>query len=88
MKTLNYTEHVRVFEVKYHGATNNLPSRVSIYDTRNKVRKYLSYNHEFNNIMDIAEDYLIKQGFILDSFCSLNEKVDLIMTKDFTRELK
>ena len=88
MKTLNYTEHVRVFEVRYIGATDYKPSRVSIYDTRNKVRKYIPYNYKFDNIMEIAENYLVKKGFILDSFCSLNEKVDLIMTKDFIRELK
>jgi hypothetical protein len=51
--------------VKYIGQTNYTPSRVKIISERFKVSKTIEYDHEFNNTLDIAEDWLKKNGFEL-----------------------
>jgi hypothetical protein len=49
--------------IKYVGQTNFLPSRVKIISERFKTSKTIEYNHDFNNTLDIAEDWLTNNGF-------------------------
>lgn len=51
--------------IKYHGATNNGGSRVSITSDRFKERVYISYDYQYNNIYDMAQNYLESIGFNL-----------------------
>lgn len=52
-----------IFTVNYLGATNYLSSRVKIVSERFRQSKVINYDHEFANTLEIAEDWLIKNGF-------------------------
>lgn len=42
-----------------------LGTRVKIISERFKQSVTIGYDHEFNSAVDIAEDYLVKNGYIL-----------------------
>lgn len=56
-------EKLHALQVTFLGATNTKGSRVKIKSERFNKSKIISYNYEFNNIYDIAKDYLEKNGF-------------------------
>jgi hypothetical protein len=58
----NFT-NFHIIKVTYLGATNSKGSRVKMTSERFEESKTINYNHEFNNTLDIAEDYLTKAGF-------------------------
>lgn len=74
----------RAFDLKYLGPTNNRGSRVKISDPRFEKSKIIPYNHEFNNIGDMALDYLQRIGF------EIVGQIDntILFTSDFRTELK
>ena len=55
-------KNLHLIKVKYHGATDFKGSRVSLTSCRFKTKVTLQYNYKFNNITDVAIDYLKKQG--------------------------
>lgn len=59
MNTPNY----HAFEITYLGATNTQGGRVKIKSLRFNESKIIPYNHEFNNTLAIAKDYLTGKGF-------------------------
>lgn len=54
-----------VLTVRYRGATNSNSGAVLIRSDRFKQTKSLDYNYEFNTSLEIAQDYLLKNGFSL-----------------------
>lgn len=60
MKTL---PNFHVLTISYIGATNFKSSRVRIKSDRFEQSKIINYNHEYNNVGDIAQDYLERNGF-------------------------
>ena len=77
------------FEVKYLGATNTRGSRVKITDLRARPTtksKIISYDYELDTIGEMALNYLNSIGFKI-KFKVCLEKVDLLITDDFKREL-
>lgn len=52
----------RAFTIKYIGATNTKPSRVSILDNRYGQKKFIPYDYEYNNIYEMAQIYLESAG--------------------------
>lgn len=54
-----------VLTVKYRGATNSNSGAVLIRSDRFKQTKSLDYNYEFNTSLEIAQDYLLNNGFSL-----------------------
>ena len=54
-----------VLKIKYYGPTNVSGSRVGIISERFEQRVTIDYNYEFANTYEIAEDWLIKNGFEL-----------------------
>lgn len=58
-----YYKNYHLLKVTYIGPTNYLGSRVKITSERFKQSKTISYDYAFNNALDIAEDWLTKNGF-------------------------
>lgn len=54
-----------ILTVKYIGATNFTGSRVKIISERFKESKTIGYDHDFNNSLEVAENWLINHGFNL-----------------------
>lgn len=82
-------KNLRMFQVKYLGATNNRSSRIKITDTRYKVSVTLSKSFEFDNITDQAVKYLNDQGITI-TCRAWNEMTgdDFLLTSDFTTQIK
>lgn len=56
-------KNLHALQITYLGATNTKGSRVKINSYRFNKNVIISYNYEFNNIYEIAKDYLEKNGF-------------------------
>lgn len=54
-----------VLKITYIGPTNNRPSRVKILSERFEQSKTISYNHELRGTLEIAEKWLVENGFNL-----------------------
>ena len=54
-----------VLTVNYLGATNTLPSRVSIKSERFKESKVINFTYELDNTQQVAQNYLERKGFEL-----------------------
>jgi len=52
-----------VIKVKYMGPTNYSGSRVKLISERFEDSKTLQYDHSFNSALDIADDWLSKNGY-------------------------
>lgn len=57
------TDNFHVLKVKYIGATNYKPSRVSIRSERFEQSKTIEYDHQFSNTYEIAINWLNENGF-------------------------
>ncbi len=79
-------ENLRAFEVKYLGPTNSRGSRVKIEDLRFNKSKTISYDYQFNDAGDIAENYLKSIG-IKVAYCSEAKIGYILTTKNFTKQL-
>ena len=60
--------HLRAFKVKYLGATDFKGSRVKIIDLRHLKSTTIPYNYKYDNIRDIAIDYLLSKNIKINSF--------------------
>lgn len=60
-----YIPNLHVIKVTYLGPTNSRGSRVKMHSERFQKGKTIGYDYQFNNSLDIAKDYLIKNGFEL-----------------------
>jgi hypothetical protein len=58
-----FLPNVHVIKLTYVGATNYKGSQVKIQSERFKQTKLISYNRRFDNIAEVAADYLQKMGF-------------------------
>jgi len=56
-------QNYHLIHVKYHGATNTMGSRVSLYSERFKERVYIPFDYAMNDISEMAEKYLLDRGF-------------------------
>ena len=75
-----------MIEVKYHGATNTRGSRVSMYSGRFKTRKTISFDYSLNHPVEMAEKYLLENGFeIVGSGEGMRagRAIDFIITNTF-----
>lgn len=60
---MNYIPNFHVLQIKYLSPTNNKGARVSIKSERFEQSISIGYNHEFNSVADIANEYLSAKGF-------------------------
>jgi hypothetical protein len=58
-----YYPNYHVIKVKYIGPGNSRGSRVKMISDRFHDSKTISYNYEFNNALDIAENWLENNGY-------------------------
>lgn len=83
--------YLRAFKIKYISATNTCGSRVKIIDLHRshekQISKTISYDYEYNNIWEIATNYLNKLGIkVLYRGGSKNE--DFLLSDNFQTDLK
>lgn len=62
MKNLN---NYHVLKVTFLGATDTKGSRIKIQSERFEESKTISYNYEYNNTFEGAQNYLESKGFDL-----------------------
>ena len=78
----------RVFTVSYVPASSTRGSRVSIIDNRFGTRKSIPYDHEYHDILEIAQTYLESVGIeIVGSAELLNYKY-ILFTRNFSISIK
>ena len=82
-------QNLRMFEVKYLGATDKRGARVRITDTRNKKSVLLKKHYDFDLAIDQAIHYLTSLGIKLEhrAWNEINGK-DYLLTNDFSTQLK
>ena len=80
------SENIRMFEIKYLGATNTLGSRIRISDLRFKKSVIIDRNYESNSAYIDAEQYLNKIGIRIDFFGEGIE-TDFLMSRNFETAL-
>jgi hypothetical protein len=80
-------KNIRSFEITYISPTNFKGSRISILDNRFKLRVMINYDHNFNNIYEIALNYLNSIG-IKCIYMSEFKKGYLLLTNDFITQIK
>ena len=56
-------KNYHIIKVTYLGATNNKGSRVKMYSERFLKSKTIPFNHGIGNILEIAKNYLLRNGF-------------------------
>jgi hypothetical protein len=78
--------NIHVIEAYYKGATNTLGSRVKLYSHRFAGGITISYNYSYNNIEEMAIDYLKNKGFNILSSGEATKR-SIIITDTF-RPLK
>jgi len=79
-------KNFHIIEVKYHGATNTRGSKVSMYSGWGKTRKTIPYDYSLNAPVEIAEKYLLENGFeVVGSGEGMRtgRAVDFIITNTF-----
>ena len=84
MKTL---KNYRAFTIRYIGATNFKPSRVSILDNRNGISRVIPYNHEFNSIYAIAQEFLESLGIEILGVSEVHNGY-VLLTENFSISIK
>ena len=57
--------NIRVFKIKYLGPTNTRRARVKIIDERFKKSKTIDFDFQYNDISNIAKNYLEKKGIYI-----------------------
>lgn len=57
------TKNFHVIEAKFLGATNTTGARIKLSSFRFEQSVILSWNYEFDHILDYAETYLKGRGF-------------------------
>lgn len=80
-------EHLRMFKIRFIGATDTKGARVSIKDLRNNNFKIISYDYKHNSIKDIAKDYLNKIGIVC-LYSSEEDKFYYLLTDNFDIMIK
>ena len=60
---MSTVKNFHVLRVTYLGPTNCKGSRVKITSDRFEQSKTLDYDYHFNNTLEIAEDWLKKNGY-------------------------
>ena len=79
--------NLRSFTVRHVPWSDKKPSRVLLYDNRNKKLKYLSYtNTKLDRVEDVAKDYLNSIGIPVP-FLSEGKKGFLLLTRNFTTQI-
>lgn len=79
--------NVRGFHVEYKGATNTDSSKVIIRDMRFRKSIAILYNYDYDNVAEIAEDYLSKRNIVCVAKCEATRGYILI-SNDFTNQVK
>ncbi len=59
---MNETKNFHAVSVKFLPATNTRGARVKLYSGRFKDSKIIPYNYQYNNIADLAIDWLKDKG--------------------------
>jgi len=60
---LNNVPNFHVIKVTYLSVTETKGSRVSLKSERYTSRKIIDYNYTLNGTLEIAKDYIFKNGF-------------------------
>lgn len=82
----NSVPNQRIFKVKYLPATNHRGSKVSITEKRweKSDRVTVPYAYEFNNIQEVAIDYLTNRGINITSRGALSSSVSILTSDSWT----
>lgn len=78
----------RAFTIKYIHANNTKGSRVSILDNRFGVRRIIPYNYEFNNIAEIAANFLDLIGINIAGVSELGKGGYILFSENFKTQIK
>ena len=79
-------ENLHAFTIKYIGPTNTKGSRVKITSERFGQSKTFAYNYAYNNVVDMAEEYLEDLGFNLIGAAETSK--GFIILSDTFKELR
>lgn len=80
-------KNMRSFTVTHVPWTNTKPSRVKIYDNRNKKYVYASYTHtKYERQEDVAHEYLLARG-INCTILSEGKKGFLLLTDNLETQI-
>lgn len=80
-------QNLRTFEIKYLGPTNSQGSRVKIKDLRFGTSKTIQYNYAYNNITEVAKNYL-EFKYINCEFSSEGRDCMYLHTTNFENQIK
>ena len=75
-------EKLHAIEIKFYAPTNNSDARVGIISKRFKQRIIISFDYSFDNVTEIAINYLTKKGFNIVAKSEFGES-DVILTDTF-----
>jgi hypothetical protein len=78
-------KNFHIIQVKYLGPTGTKDSRVKMISERFESSKTIGYDYEFNNSLDVAEDWLSKNGYDIIGHGEGKDKYYIITStlKDF-----
>ena len=80
--------NLRTFEVRYVGATNSRGARVQITDLLRNEKRIIAYDYKFNNVMDMAIEFLQNELKVEILYTSENQKGYLLHTDNFVTSIK
>ena len=75
-------ENLHALEIKFYAPTNNSGARVGIISKRFKQRIIISFDYSFDNVAEIAINYLTKKGFNIIGKSEFGA-IDIILTDTF-----
>lgn len=79
--------NLKGIEIKYLGATNSRGSRVKLTDNLLGTSKTICYNYKYNNIVDIAAEYLENKGINVTGMCETKNGY-MLLTDSFAISIK
>lgn len=74
------TPNLHAFTITFLGATYHKSSRLKIKSERFNQSVIIPYDHAFNNTLDIAKDYLTKNGYELAGQAETNDNYIILST--------
>ena len=75
-------KNLHAFEVKFYPPTNNSGARVGIISKRFKQRITINFDYSFDNTLEVAINYLTKNGFNVVAKCEFGD-TDIILSDTF-----
>lgn len=84
-------KHMRMFQLKWLGATNTQSSRIKITDLRSYMQNtsiIIVFDHEYNNMWEQAWDELENRGITCTHYVTGSDSYDFLLTDDFETRLR